>query len=80
MRDDQITDAFAQLDPTPAARTRIEARLLDDLDAAEGSLLEAWLDLVRARPLVGLAYAAGATAALVMSSPLAAVGLRLLLQ
>ena len=69
----ELNELLEALDPTPAQRRRVRARLDADLEAAETSLVTEWVELFRARPVVHSMYAFSAAALLLLLSPLASL-------
>jgi hypothetical protein len=70
-----LPDALA---PTTVQRQRIARALWRELEAERASLLDEWLALLRARPVLHGCYALAAALLLLWMAPLAALPLRLL--
>jgi hypothetical protein len=57
MNEADLAALWSQLGPDQRRRTRIEARVLDWLEASETSLAREWLALLKVEPVTGLALA-----------------------
>ena len=61
--DETLMDAMTCFEPGPAAMRRMGRRIEAAFVAAHTSLFAEWVELLRVRPLAGIAYSlAGATA------------------
>jgi hypothetical protein len=69
MNEQELTGAWAGLGPTPAARRRIETRVVEWIAATDTSLAAEWLGLLKVQPVV-MSLATVGGFALVLSSPL----------
>ncbi|MHB8872290.1 MAG: hypothetical protein ACYC8T_01255 [Myxococcaceae bacterium] len=74
----KLREAFTALDPGPAQVRRVEAALMKALDDHPPSLIEEWLGLLTARPIVNTAYLLAATAVLLVTTPLGSLASLLL--
>ncbi|HEY8550872.1 MAG TPA: hypothetical protein VIL35_13020 [Vicinamibacterales bacterium] len=70
MNDEELIKAWTALDPTAAQRRRLEARVLNWLEAHDTPLITEWINLVRAAPLQTFALVAASAIAIVVTSPL----------
>jgi len=70
MNDEELTPRWRALEPRPAQRRRIEARVRLWLEARSISLAEEWLALLKITPVAGLGLAAVAAALLFLVTPL----------
>jgi hypothetical protein len=57
MNEADLAALWSQLEPDRRRRTRIDARVLDWLEASEMSLAGEWLALLKVEPVTGLAFA-----------------------
>lgn len=73
MSDEQLRRAFDVLNPGEAQRVRVEARVVTAWEARSRSLLEEWLDVLRARPLVNGAWVMAAMLVLMVATPIGAI-------
>ena len=70
MTDDDLIATWEALEPAPAARARMERRVMAWLDAGQTPLLEEWLALLRAAPVRGLSFSLAAAVVLLLTTPL----------
>jgi hypothetical protein len=70
MTDAEINEVWSTLEPSASERARIEARVLEWLEAGETSLAGEWLDLFRVSPIGGLGLIAASVLSLLMLTPL----------
>ncbi len=77
MTEDDLITAWQALEPSPAARARMENQVMAWLDATETPLWDEWLALLRIAPIRGLSFSLAAALALLLTTPLPAL-LRLL--
>lgn len=70
MNDDTMKDAFDALEPSGAARARMEDSILAAHAISQRSLTADWLELVRTTPATGFFLVAASTAALLLASPI----------
>jgi hypothetical protein len=68
--DVKLAEAFAALEPEPAARARMQVRVLEGHAQRSRALWREWLDLLYARPLANGALIAAAGLALFFTTPL----------
>ena len=71
MTDDELIDTWTTLDPTFDQRRRIDARVLEWLDAHDTSIATEWLGLVKVAPFSALTLATVSAVAIVALTPLA---------
>jgi hypothetical protein len=69
MNDLEMTATWSTLDPSVRRRTRIEARLLEWLEAGDTSLAAEWLGLLKLDPMSALALASTGAVSLVLLTP-----------
>jgi hypothetical protein len=70
MNEQGLTDAWAGLEPTAAARRRIETCVVEWIEATDTSLADEWLGLLKVQPVMVMSLAAFGGFALVLASPL----------
>ncbi len=73
MSDEKLKRAFDVLIPSAGQRVRLEERVVTAWDARSRSLLDEWLDVLRARPLVNGAWVLAAMVVLMVATPLGAI-------
>lgn len=73
MSDEKLTRAFDVLNPPGTQRVRVEERVVTAWEARSRSLLEEWLDVLRARPLVNGAWVLAAMVVLLVATPFGAI-------
>ena len=73
MSDETLKRAFDVFVPSAGQRVRLEERVVTAWDARSRSLLEEWLDVLRARPLVNGAWVLAAMVVLMVATPLGAI-------
>ena len=69
MNEADLAALWAQLAPDQRRRARMEARVLDWLEASETSLADEWIGLLKVEPVTGLALAAVGALSLVALTP-----------
>jgi hypothetical protein len=74
----ELTDTWVTLEPTPAQRRRIEARVRGWLEARESSLAAEWFALLRINPIAGLGLTGVAACVVLIAMPLSWVALSVL--
>lgn len=79
MKDSELTVAWAVLEPLAHQRRRIEARVLEWIEARETSLAAEWLALLKVNPVTVLSLAAMGSFALLLLTPLGWVAASVLL-
>lgn len=67
--DEALARGFALLEPSDEARARMRRAVLRAHRASNRPLAYEWLELVRSRPVTGVAMLAAAAAALVIAGP-----------
>jgi hypothetical protein len=70
MNDSQLSGSWAALEPTPAQRRRVDAKVREWLEARESSLAAQWLGLIRFRPIAGLGLAAVGACLVMVATPM----------
>ena len=70
MSDENGSDDWSLLEPTPSQRRRIEGRVLSWLEAHETSLASEWLGFVSFRPITALGYVAASALSLAAVTPI----------
>lgn len=70
MTDEELLACWEALEPTSAARARMESRVTAWLDAHRTPLWDEWLAMLGAAPFQGLAFAFAGAAALLLTTPL----------
>ncbi|MEO7190985.1 MAG: hypothetical protein ABI051_08000 [Vicinamibacterales bacterium] len=71
MNDEQLTEAWATLEPRADQRRRINARVFAWLEAHDTSLASEWISLFRIAPFSAVGLATVSTVSIVTAAPLA---------
>ena len=70
MNDEEIVETWTTLEPTVSQRRRIEARVMDWLDARDTSLAAEWIAVFRIAPFSAVGLIAVSALAIVTAPPL----------
>ena len=70
MNENELKEHGLTLEPAPAQRRRIEARVRGWLEAKDASLAAEWLELLKVNPVARIGFSAVAACLVLVATPL----------